>query len=1342
MRRAARLWAWALAAMVVLPLLLATLVVVIANTDPGRRALERALAQASGGQVVLEGLAGRFPDRLRVARIQMRDRDGTWGVAVDLALDWSPSRLLRGEAHVAYLELARLALHRLPVAEDPPSRREASTGLPVRVDVDALHITTLDLAPPIAGVASTLEVRGRAHLVSTSQFDLALKVDRLDAPGTYHLQGGADASRLAVHLDLSEPAGGLLARLAGLPDLGAMSVKASIDGPRNAEQVRLAVAAGPAHGTAQGTIDLEGRVLDLQVAAEAPAMRPSADVAWQSATLQGYVKGPYATPDANVLLRIRGVQAGEGEFRDLEAELAGNAEAMALHAILEGLRIPGARPDLFAAAPVRLQANARLHDPARPVDFALSHPLLAVEGHASTGGEPSGTANLTIPRLAPFAAAAGMDLEGRTTIAMRVATKDDVTRVDVDGSVGLTGGTGPLPALIASDAKVVLSAALRGDALTVERAQLNGRAVHLSATGARRGEAFDFSWKAVLSDLAALAPALRGALSAEGRARGTPRELAVEADVRGDVGTREFAPETIEAHLTAKGPPNAPSGVIRARGRLLGAPLHLAAQLQHDRDGTLRVAIDRADWKSARAEGQVTVPVGDRVPRGRIAVRMTRLDDLQALVGQSLQGSVVANVEFVPQGATGDALVHVEARGVGLADAAAERVTLSGRIGALSTRPTAALQLVADGIAAQGVTGSARIDLNGPQDRLRVKVSSRLQHRDGYEANLSAAAHINATAHTARVNVLTLQYRGQSARLLQPALFKFADGIAVDRLRVGVQQAVLEVAGRLTPALDLRASLRGVTPALLKPYMPHLDAVGTLGMDAKLTGAAALPRGKIRVDLAGLRMRSGPARALPAANLLATADLDGRAAQIRARLDAGPRVRLALNGTAPLGAAERMDLRATGTLDLALANPLIEADGRRAQGRVALDVGVTGLYAAPRLNGTVTITEADLQDIARGARLSDIASLLRLEGDTLWITRFTGRAGRGTVTASGEVGVLQPGMPVDITIAARNARPLAADLITADLDMDLRLRGAARTRIDAVGQVQVKHADINIPGGLPSSVAVLDVRRPGEKPAPVSTRPALVVGLDVGVDAPRAVFVRGRGLDAEMGGKLHVGGTVEAPEISGGFELRRGTFDLAGASLKFTRGQVGFSGTGLQRKLDPTLDFAAETAAGGVTARVGVTGFASAPKIALGSTPELPQDEVLARLLFGVSVKELSPLQIVQIARAVASLRGSGGGGPNPLANVQKRLGLDRFSVSGGDGKSGPSVEAGRYVSERVYVGARQSTSGATQTRVQVDLTRRLKLETSLGSGGGTLQRATPENDPGTSVGLVYQVEY
>ena len=1343
MRRAARISLWALAAIAAVPLLVGAVLVSIGNTDPGRRMFEGAVAKASGGQVLLEGLAGRFPDRLRIERIELRDREGTWAVANDLTLNWSPSRLLRLQAHVAHIELARLALHRLPLADDEAraSEQKGSARLPPRIDVDALRIAALELAPAIDGVGSKLEIRSEAHLVSASQFDFVLDVERLDAQGRYEVKASADASRLTAHVDLGEPAGGLLARLAGLPDLGAFSVKASLDGPRNTQRLRFVMSAGPAQATAYGTIDLEGRVLDLQVAANAPAMHPSPDVAWQSARLQGVLKGPYASPDANFELGIRGFKVGEAGVRSLDARLAGSSGALALQASAEGLRIPGARPDLFSAAPLRLHANARLDDPTWPVDFALKHPLLMAEGHGNAGR--SGSATVAIDDLAPFADAAGMELKGRTTVAVRVATKDDVTRVDVDGALAITGGSAPLAALLGTDAKLALSALLGAGEMKLERLQLDGRTAAVSASGTRRGEAFDFKWKGALSDLGALAHGLKGSLSTDGRARGTPREFVLEAGARGEAGTHDFAPEAIEAHVTAKGLPAAPSGTVRARGRLLGAPLQFAADLRHERDGTMRVAIDRADWKSAHAEGQVALGP-NRVPRGRIALRMTRLDDLEPLLGQPLRGSIAGNVEFVPEVEHSSAVVQVEGRTIGVPDAVVERLALDGRIDGLPVRPAVALQLALDDIAAQGATGNARVDLKGPLDALAINLSSRLRLAQGSEATLRGAAKVNTSAHTARVESLAVQYGGQHARLLQPAVFRFGDGFAVDRLRIGLEQAVLDVAGRVTPKLDLRASLLGVTPALLKPHVPQLDAVGTLGMQAKLSGTAASPQGTVRLDISGLRMRSGAARTLPAANLHAVADLDGRTAKLRARFDAGPRAELTLSGTAPLSASERINLRAAGTVDLALANPLIEADGRRAQGRALIDVAATGLYSAPRLEGTVNIAEADLQDVARGGRLSNVAALLRLDGRIVQISRFTARAGRGTVTARGAIGILEPDMPVDITIAARDARPLSSDLLTADMDIDLRIRGAAGSRLDAAGRVQVKHADINIPGGLPPNIAVLEVRRPGEKEtsAPHPETPALVVGLDVEVDAPRAVFVRGRGLDAEMGGKIHVGGTAAAPQITGGFALRRGTFDLAGTSLKFVRGEVAFTGSGLQRKLEPTIDFAAETAAANITAKLGVTGFASAPKIALSSTPELPQDEVLARLLFGVSVKELSAMQIVQIARAVNTLRGGGGGGMNPIAKVQKRLGLDRLSVSGGDGESGPSVEAGRYVSERVSVSARQNTSGTTQARVQVDVTRRLKIETTVGSGGGALQGTTPENSPGTSIGLLYQREY
>ena len=138
----------------------------------------------------------------------------------------------------------------------------------------------------------------------------------------------------------------------------------------------------------------------------------------------------------------------------------------------------------------------------------------------------------------------------------------------------------------------------------------------------------------------------------------------------------------------------------------------------------------------------------------------------------------------------------------------------------------------------------------------------------------------------------------------------------------------------------------------------------------------------------------------------------------------------------------------------------------------------------------------------------------------------------------------------------------------------------------------------------------------------------------------------------------------------------------------------------------------------------------------------------MSLLLFGEPAAQLTALQAAQIGAALASLSGVGGSGGNPLAKVQKALGLDRLSVGGGTSTgaagqtSGAAVEAGRYVSNRVFVGAKQSTTGFTQVEVDVDLTKRLKLQTRLGNGTATTQGTTPENDPGSTVGLMYQFEY
>jgi len=430
-------------------------------------------------------------------------------------------------------------------------------------------------------------------------------------------------------------------------------------------------------------------------------------------------------------------------------------------------------------------------------------------------------------------------------------------------------------------------------------------------------------------------------------------------------------------------------------------------------------------------------------------------------------------------------------------------------------------------------------------------------------------------------------------------------------------------------------------------------------------------------------------------------------------------------------------------LDITLFNPVLQAGGRTARGRADLNITVSGTAQAPSVTGRVGLTDGEVQDYVQGLDLKKITARIDATGDRFAITHFSAVAGPGNIDLTGSVGAASP-FPVDLRITARNARPLASDLLTALFDADLTVQGQAAGNMDARGKILLHRMDINIPEGLPPSVAVLNVRRPGQAPPPPpASAPPAEVRLGIEVDAPSNIFVRGKGLFAELGGKLHIIGTGGAPLIEGGFDMRRGDFSLAGTSLTFTSGTVGFNGVGVTGKIDPTLNFEADSLQNGIVATLKITGYADAPKIALSSVPDLPQDEVLAHLLFGVSMKDLSPFQIAEIGAALAELSGVVGT-EGPLGSIRKHLGLDRLSVGGGGTGGGASVEAGRYVAKGVYVGTKQTAGGAggSQVQVQIDLTRRLKLNSALGAGGATAQGATPQNDPGSSIGLSYQFEY
>jgi translocation and assembly module TamB len=396
-----------------------------------------------------------------------------------------------------------------------------------------------------------------------------------------------------------------------------------------------------------------------------------------------------------------------------------------------------------------------------------------------------------------------------------------------------------------------------------------------------------------------------------------------------------------------------------------------------------------------------------------------------------------------------------------------------------------------------------------------------------------------------------------------------------------------------------------------------------------------------------------------------------------------------------------------------------------------------------------------------GTALSGVAFDLVGTDDRLVLQNFSADdSAKGKVMLQGAVNLAAAGGPVfDVAGTFASFRAVLRDEATATVSGDVRLGGTiAAPRF--VAKLSVDQAELRVPERLPQTsrpipATIIDgasgrVLSSPEQEAPPAAW--LALALEATVDMPGQVFVRGRGLDSEWRGRLRVTGTTATPAVDGKLEVVRGTYAFLGKTASLSRGTITFLGGA---RIDPQIDIEGRVGSSAVVAIISIAGTATQPSIHLASEPPLPQDEILARVLFGTTTSKISAGQAFEIAQAGAAL--ATGGDPGVLDRVRSGLGLDRLSLgtanantpygavsmpstpvgvpsvfatsgssaplgaaSNSTGIGGTAVSAGKYVAEGVYVGVSQGLSaGSSSVDVQVDVTRHISVDTSAGQASG-----------------------
>ena len=234
------------------------------------------------------------------------------------------------------------------------------------------------------------------------------------------------------------------------------------------------------------------------------------------------------------------------------------------------------------------------------------------------------------------------------------------------------------------------------------------------------------------------------------------------------------------------------------------------------------------------------------------------------------------------------------------------------------------------------------------------------------------------------------------------------------------------------------------------------------------------------------------------------------------------------------------------------------------------------------------------------------------------------------------------------------------------------------------------------------------VDRPGKADRDVQS----IYGLDLVLNAPARLFVRGLGLDAELGGSLRLRGTTADVQPTGQFELIRGRLSLLGKRFNLDEGVVQLLGS-----LVPYVRFTALADSFGTTTTILLEGPADKPEIHFTSSSDLPEEEVLSQLLFGRGLNNISAFQLAQLANAIATLTGSGGDGM--ISRLRKSAGLDDLDITA-DEDGNAALKAGKYLSDQLYGEASVGADGKSKIDLNLDVNTDLTVRGTVGTDGQT----------------------
>ena len=1333
---------------------------VLLDSAPGHRFIVDQLSgleTASGLRIRIGRIDGSIFGKSQLRNVSVADSRGVFLTSPNIKLNWTPGAWLENKLHIDSLTTQQVTLIRLPKTKPSTSRGPILPGFDIHVG--DFRIDRLDIGPAVSGKARSGSIRSKADVHSgRALVELGAVIANGGDRILFHLDSEPDRDKFDALARVTAPADGLIPALIGTSRainltiggkgswtrwrgsasldlsgrpaawlaLGVDSGRYRLQGQaaparfltgkleRLTEKVvairgdatlkdrqldgELTAASGELRAVAKGTVDLaRNRYRGMRLGVD--LLRPPAlfgNMTGKAVRMVWTLDGPFATADYSYRLTSDFVQFDEQGFTALRAEGAGRLTPWPM-------RVP-IRLSAKAITGIGELAGAMLANPQIEGWLSVTPKLVQGQDLKLTSAKWNGKLSLLIDLVT---GRFDLQLSG----AMQRYWIAGLGIVDVVTDLHVVPGPNGHGSHVVGTAKAWVRRldnsffqSLTGGlpSLTTDLERGNDGIVHLTNLQL-------YSPKLRLSGAGARLKDGSFHITTTGRqAQYGPLKMVLDGQIdRPKVELLLQSPNEalgITAMRLSLDPIAAGYGYRASGGSRLG-PFTSNGQILLPHDAPAVIAIAALDAGGAHASGDLKSVSGGFLGRLTLA-----------------NGTLGGTLDFSPAGQAQRIEAHLTATNADFPDAFSVRTgRADGTIILDSNKTTIVGSTDGRGIAIDGVT-LARLTANARLINGTGQVHAGFAGRRG--ANFAFSTLADIAPDTIRLtgngrienqplvlNQAAVLTRSGDGWALAPTNFSFAGGNATLSGRSGSAPEVhaqlgampLQVLDILWPNLDLSGSATGRVD-----YAWKSNRSGSLNLKVHGLSRAGLVLASKPVDVGIAAIVSGNHAGLRA---VAASDgaIVGRAQARFAPLGNGPLMAELMN--APLFAQLRYSgpadtlWRLTGSEVLDMSGPL------------AVGADITGRLADPAIRGSLKTQDGRLESSVTGMVIDHVATQAHFSGPQLIFSQIAGQtSGGGGISGNGSVTFSGGKTLLNLAFSANQALLLNRDDVAARVTGPLQIKsdgngGTISGDLRLIkGRFQLGRATSG------ASVPQLSVRETGLDEEDVIEPAALHPWrLDLKL-AGGNLQVTGLGINSRWTTNLQIGGLADAPRFTGTANLAQGNYDFAGRVFRLDRGVIRFRG---ESPPDPTLDIHAQAAVQGLDATVMVAGTGLKPEITFASTPAMPQDELLSRILFGTSITNLSAPEALQLASAVAALQ-SGNGSLDPINALRKAVGLDRLRIVPADVATGQktALGAGKYITRKLYVEVVTDGAGYSATQVEYQVSRWLSVLSTVSTIG------------------------